>query len=202
MQQWLIDHNRIATGRAVNSFVVKTGSLSSGRIITKMQKNVLSDVEFFSNVPISSLAQELKKSLDPFDIGWVAGQITTAPHTKFALGGRGPGKAPPVSEILAWMKAKGVTPLFSDRSSAYLIARRIGEKGTQGPHFSQKLVTTLLRASTSKMIKKNSSMFAKVVGDKWLNALVGVAKFFENIEVIREPGTGAKTFKNRNFGRQ
>ena len=202
MQQWLISNNRIATGAAVNSFVVKTGRFSSGKIITRAQKRLLSDVEFFTGLPISTAAQRLKKSLNPFDIGWVSGQIVTAPHTKYALAGRGPGKAPPIAEILKWIEVKGVTGAWASRDLAFIIARKIGREGTKGPHFTQNLTSVMVKASTSKMIAKNKEVFASVVGDKWVNALVGVTKFMENIEVIREQGTGKKTFRNRNFGRQ
>lgn len=45
--------------------------------------------------------------------------------------GRGPGKRPPISKLIAWIEAKGIVPRDIPVSSlAFLIARNIGESGT------------------------------------------------------------------------
>lgn len=47
--------------------------------------------------------------------------------------GRRPGKFPPIDDILNWIRAKGITPRdpkTSERSLAFLFARKIAEKGT------------------------------------------------------------------------
>lgn len=45
--------------------------------------------------------------------------------------GRKPGKMPPVSNILTWIKQRGIQPEgISQKSLAFLIARRIGREGS------------------------------------------------------------------------
>lgn len=46
--------------------------------------------------------------------------------------GRKPGKFPPVDDILDWIRAKGITPKdnISEKSLAFLIARKIAKSGT------------------------------------------------------------------------
>lgn len=47
--------------------------------------------------------------------------------------GRKPGKFPPISDILDWIRSKGITPRdtkTSERQLAFLFARKIAQKGT------------------------------------------------------------------------
>jgi hypothetical protein len=46
--------------------------------------------------------------------------------------GRKPGKFPPIDDILDWIRVKGIRPKdkISDRSLAFLIARKIAQSGT------------------------------------------------------------------------
>lgn len=44
--------------------------------------------------------------------------------------GRKPGKQPPLDPILSWIKAKSISTDISDKSLAYLIARKIGKEGS------------------------------------------------------------------------
>jgi hypothetical protein len=48
--------------------------------------------------------------------------------------GRAAGKMPPVDAIEYWVKRKGIAPEGQERSVAFLIARAIGRRGTQGAH--------------------------------------------------------------------
>jgi hypothetical protein len=66
-------------------------------------------------------------------------QITGLPLSTYAGLGRGSGRPPPVSAIMAWMTVKGMVPVNSPgkgrgratmKRSAYLIARAIGRNGT------------------------------------------------------------------------
>lgn len=45
--------------------------------------------------------------------------------------GRRPGKFPPISDILDWIRYKGIQPTdISERSLAFIIARKIAQQGT------------------------------------------------------------------------
>jgi hypothetical protein len=44
--------------------------------------------------------------------------------------GRKPGKQPPTDPIQKWIQAKGIATDISDKSLAYLIARKIGKEGS------------------------------------------------------------------------
>lgn len=49
--------------------------------------------------------------------------------------GRKPGRRPPVEALIPWVGSKlGIPPGPERRSVAFLIARKIGAKGTTGPH--------------------------------------------------------------------
>ena len=56
----------------------------------------------------------------------------TAKHIHFAKYGRGPGKQPPLSEMMKWVSQKGIIfPGTTAKGTAFLIARSIGKKGTK-----------------------------------------------------------------------
>lgn len=52
-------------------------------------------------------------------------------HIQFAKYGRGPGKKPPLDPILAWVKEKKVDFGLSERGTAFIIQKSIGENGTK-----------------------------------------------------------------------
>lgn len=60
--------------------------------------------------------------------------------------GRGPGKMPPISAIEKWIEVKPVIPdsrtgkVPTTKQLAFMIARSIGEKGTQGTHALDKTI--------------------------------------------------------------
>lgn len=68
-------------------------------------------------------------------------------YWKWVENGRKAGKMPPVNNILEWVKAKPVIPreidgkLPTEKQLAYLIARSIGEHGTQGKHILERSVS-------------------------------------------------------------
>lgn len=59
--------------------------------------------------------------------------IKAASHGRFVEFGRRPGKQPPIKEIEGWAKRHGIP--------AYLVARKIGQKGTKPQPFMQPAVT-------------------------------------------------------------
>ena len=59
--------------------------------------------------------------------------MNLAEYWKYIEYGRRPGKRPPINSILKWVRNKGITPRggikMSQRSLAYVIAKKIGEFG-------------------------------------------------------------------------
>lgn len=72
-------------------------------------------------------------------------------YWKFVDEGRKPGKRPPMKDILKWVNTKATFGGFSNvknikdkavqRGLAYVIAKKIGDKGKKGNHFYSKVIT-------------------------------------------------------------
>ena len=63
--------------------------------------------------------------------GQVSGGLQADPHWYYTVYGRRPGKQPPIDTILGWLAKKGIHGEdISDKSLAFLIARKIGQVGT------------------------------------------------------------------------
>lgn len=59
------------------------------------------------------------------------GYLTGSAYFQQQVLGRRPGKFPPISAIMDWIKEKGIQPRdISQKSLAFIIARKIAEKGT------------------------------------------------------------------------
>lgn len=56
--------------------------------------------------------------------------LFTPSHVHFAKYGRGPGKQPPVDEIIKWLSKKGTIKGGDVRGTAFAIAKSIGKNGT------------------------------------------------------------------------
>lgn len=64
-------------------------------------------------------------------VGQYSVDITNrAPNSFYRIVGRGPGRMPPKQPILDWVYAKGIRGKEAERR-AFLIRRKIGEKGTE-----------------------------------------------------------------------
>lgn len=71
----------------------------------------------------------------------VASSVFYAPIVEV---GRRPGKRPPIEAIRLWVVRKlGVSPAQA-RSVAFLVARKIGRRGTDGAHMFQRAATALV----------------------------------------------------------
>ncbi len=191
MRAWLIDNNRVATGRAAGSLnVVITRQPKPSKKLSAGLTRVARDVGAFGDVTGDEGAKKLSRDLtqartifNALDIGLVSGQIKAAPHFSFAMQGRPAGKAPPVEEIVKWMMAKKVKPLFDSlRGSAFLIARKIGIDGTNPPHWTGTMTTTIVRASTNRMLNLIKRPLAKIIGRKFVRFLLAAGKDFDNLE--------------------
>jgi hypothetical protein len=97
------------------------------------------------------------------------GNLTGASYIFYDLFGRGPGKQPPIADIIEWMRAK---PIRARRGStrirsAYLIARAIGERGTIAPKMPQSLPTTIVQTNTRTVTRKAAPLFADQEAQKF-----------------------------------
>lgn len=124
----------------------------------------LRDVEGIDDLVLDEAARTMRRSVDVLQAGvvqrtpvgatsqtregWsasverlqnaVRGIVTNpVPHAIFAERGRGPGKQPPLDPIELWVRrVLGVAPDES-RSVAFLVARAIGRRGTEGAHMAE-----------------------------------------------------------------
>ena len=64
----------------------------------------------------------------------------TAPHAWFVINGRKPGKMPPIADIMPWVAKKLGASGTALRSVAFLVARKIGRKGTKPNDFVTPIV--------------------------------------------------------------
>jgi len=90
-----------------------------------------------------TLRQALGKNYDNAVMvkgGILTGAIEATDYWGAVDGGRRSGKQPPLNDILKWVKTK-LPRGGNDLSTAYLIARKIGEKGTKGNEFASKVMT-------------------------------------------------------------
>lgn len=77
-------------------------------------------------------------------------QVNLVDYFKYVEEGRGPGKMPPVINILEWVKKKNILPrplgngmLPTQESLAYAISKHISENGIEGKHILQETLTEL-----------------------------------------------------------
>lgn len=96
-------------------------------------------IQFFQDVIKDVRAdQETKKikasghSADSlaFGVDGAGGQLTGSDYFYFQIHGRKKGAMPPVNDILAWVKAKGIQADISPDSLAWAIAKKIAKFGT------------------------------------------------------------------------
>lgn len=75
----------------------------------------------------------------------------TAPYAWYVIYGRGPGRRPPTSALIPWVEKKlGYVDKVA-RSVAFLIARKIGRKGTKPNDF------------VTPIVKKNEQLWGEII---------------------------------------
>lgn len=86
------------------------------------------------------------------------------------LGGRRAGKQPPIKAIEDWIKAKGIKPLedkISTSTLAFLIARKIAEKGTDKQRhlqvYSKVITPERIQAILDRVSQLNANAFVQEV---------------------------------------
>jgi hypothetical protein len=94
-------------------------------------------ISFLSNVRTDLITDLRSKKISDGDLDMktaasdISGELSGASYYYFLVHGRRPGKQPPIDNILAWIKKKGIEAKdISERSLAFLIARKIGKLGT------------------------------------------------------------------------
>lgn len=88
-----------------------------------------------------------KASLKVANVTDTSGQLLGADHILHTFGGRGPGKMPPISQIIDWCIARRIP-----RSKAWIIAKNISVAGTKLFRQRAYLDNALTRAVASDRI--------------------------------------------------
>lgn len=98
------------------------------RIVSELKENIMSkDVTAFGPVNASG---KLRDSVR-YEVSNGTLRVYALGYSYFLEYGRKPGKRPPKEAIKQWIADKGIVPNgISTDSLAYLIARKIGEKGS------------------------------------------------------------------------
>ena len=119
-------------------------------------------------------------------LGIVSGKIVAAKHTKFALEGRGPGKAPAIHAIEEWLVAKKIKSKEHTRAQlARMISRSIAANGTLPPHFTERIQTKITRASTTKMINIIKPHLQQALGRRYVRTLLKAADMADSLSASK-----------------
>lgn len=97
-----------------------------------------------------------KKSIRVANITSTSGQLLGAEHILYTFQGRGPGKMPPLSQLIDWCSARGIP-----RSKAWIIAKNIAEFGTKLFRSGAKDNNVLLNATSKERIDELSEGLRK-----------------------------------------
>lgn len=80
-----------------------------------------------------------------------SGQLTGSPYIEFVFRGRGPGKFPPLSNIIDWLNARGLP-----RGMAWAVGKKIAESGTklwqQGRNVLKIITEERIKEFTDKLL--------------------------------------------------
>lgn len=112
---------------------------------------------------LNSVETTVKRNDDEFIVS-----INLEPYWYYVENGRGPGKFPPVSKILDWIRIKPVIPYSDSRGRlpteeqlAFLISRKIAEQGTEGRNVLYETVDELNRYYLPKLQQALDRDFAR-----------------------------------------
>lgn len=98
------------------------------KLLDEVKKAYIEDQEAKGIRSSGKSAKSIRKESKP-----TSGTLTGASYFYQQKHGRRPGKFPSVSDIMDWIKIKGITPRDSKtsiKSLAFLFARKIAQKGT------------------------------------------------------------------------
>lgn len=133
--------------------------------IKRMQSNLAKANANNSGALRQSLGKNIGKDV-VVKGGVLSGAIEAEDYWGAVDEGRRPGKQPPVKDILRWVQTK-LPPTENDLNTAYLIARKIGEKGTKGNNFASDVITP-------KRTKQLQDSIVKAMNDDIIIAINGV----------------------------
>jgi len=150
-------------------------------IALKLRKNLAEKNAFASGNLEESIDINFKKASKGLEYN-----ITMLDYWEFVDKGRKPGKRPPTSSIEKWLSYPNVRdkirggqndkPIDNIQSLAYIIAKKIGDKGTKGTDFFTDLVN-------SRQVNQD---LPKAIGDAMFEdldlALTEVAESFSTFE--------------------
>lgn len=92
------------------------------------------------NLGDSSLAKRTEVKVENGDV-----VVLMPDYAKYADKGRRPGKIPPVSSILEWIRRENIAvpTSFTQEQFAFAIAKNIGKEGTRGHFFIEQMASNL-----------------------------------------------------------
>ena len=141
----------------VDKVLLKYGKL----IVDGLKKSITEDDSIASRDLLQSVRPDIKRFGKKVEL-----QIWMADHWKFVDRGRKPGKRPPMQPIQEWIARKGI-PLKGKgakknqaRTLAFLIARKIGLRGTKGTNFVRETINSSFK---SRMKKEVSTALGKEI---------------------------------------
>lgn len=95
-------------------------------ILTEFLENIRLELIAYMDANGRNATGKSKESLQVVNVTGDSGQLIGADWIEFTFRGRGPGKMPPLNQIIDWCVAKGLP-----RSMAWIIGKRIAESGTK-----------------------------------------------------------------------
>ncbi len=104
-------------------------------VIEELKNNLISLGKNNTGNLINSLQCEITDSDDKLSIN-----IYGADYLKVVDKGRSPGKQPPVSKLLPWVRSKNIQIGKTPESAAFAIAKSIGEKGIKPTNVIDKTI--------------------------------------------------------------
>lgn len=98
--------------------------------VTAIKRELRSEGKVASGELLNSINYKLIRKDDGFDI-----QITSKEYLKYVDEGRRPGRMPPSTKLIPWVRSKGIKMSTSkgkkmtDQQMAFVLAKSIGKKG-------------------------------------------------------------------------
>lgn len=126
----------------IKQILLENDKLASGNLISSLNYNVITQID---TVLLDIIALDYFKYVDE---------------------GRKPGKMPPIKPILKWVEMKGISiGKYSDKQTAFIIARSIGKKGIKPLNIKNRLVSGVLN-KREQILKDAAAQDIQVLLDK------------------------------------
>ncbi len=127
--------------------------------IKELQKNLDKDGTNVTNLLRQSIGENLATGFTAKG-GVIKASISMLDYYEQVDQGRRPGSFPPVNSIMRWIHNRGLNreQLITDNQLAFLIGRKIKEKGTKGTRFFSKVIN-------EKTTKQLEADLTEAIGD-------------------------------------